>query len=466
MALRLFNTMGRKKQLFRPIYDKEVRFYSCGPTIYTYVHLGNFLKETQSNLLRNYLKFKGYKVIYVSNITDIEDKIIAGAKKEGINFRELTAKYIPYFFEDLASMKIDPPDIIPKATEHIDDMVTMIKKLMEKGHAYRGEDGSIYYKISSFKKYGKLSGIKFENLKAGARVKQDSYTKEDAHDFALWKAWDPEDEDAYWETELGKGRPGWHIECSAMSTKYLGEHFDIHSGGEDLIFPHHENEIAQTEGVTGKKWVNFWIHNGFLMVNGQKMSKSLGNFYTLRDIIEKGYNPLAVKYLFLNAHYRSQINFTFEALKNAEISLKKLVEFMQRLDQYKAEVEYNKNIPKIIALTLKEFEKAMDDDLNTPKAWTIIHDFVKKINIMMDKKEMNSKNAQEVIDFMNKIDSVFKVINYERLRIPDEVMDLVKEREIARKQKDWAKADRIREEIKKLGWNVDDTADGQKLKKI
>ncbi|MEM7819165.1 MAG: cysteine--tRNA ligase, partial [Candidatus Aenigmatarchaeota archaeon] len=291
MVLKLFNTLTRKKEVFKPIKKNEVRMYTCGPTVYDFAHIGNFRTYVWQDILKRWLLFKGFKVKHVMNLTDIDDKTIKGAREQGISLREFTEKYIKAFFEDSKTLNLLPADVYPRATEHIREIVELIKILIEKGYAYKGEDGSIYYDISKFKDYGKLSKLKIKELKAGARVKSDSYTKEEAYDFALWKAWDPEDGEVFFETEIGKGRPGWHIECSAMSMKYLGETFDIHTGGVDLIFPHHENEIAQSEAATGKKFVNYWLHAEHLIVEGRKMSKSLGNFYTLRDLLAKGYDP-------------------------------------------------------------------------------------------------------------------------------------------------------------------------------
>jgi len=290
MALRFFNTITRKKEEFVSIEPGKVGMYTCGPTVYDYAHIGNFRTYMFEDLLRRYLEYKGYEVTQVMNITDVDDKTIAGSRAKKVSLSEYTKKYIDAFFDDLDTLNIERADFYPEATTHIKEMVELVKKLLDKGFAYRS-DGDIYFKLSSFKDYGKLSKMKLENLKIGARVGKDEYEKEEASDFALWKGWDEKDGDVFWETEIGKGRPGWHIECSAMSMKYLGEHFDIHTGGIDNMFPHHENEIAQSESATGKKFVNFWLHSLHLIVEGKKMSKSLGNIYTLRDILEKGYNP-------------------------------------------------------------------------------------------------------------------------------------------------------------------------------
>jgi len=307
MTVHVYNTLTRQKEEFKPLKGKQVGFYSCGPTVYNVIHIGNLKSFLAEDVLKRYLTYKGFKVKHVRNITDVDDKTIRDSQKEGVSLKEFTDRYTKAFFEDLETVRILPADVYPKATEHIKQMVALVKKLLDKGIAYKGEDGSIYYDITKFPEYGKLAHIDFKTLKTGARVKQDEYEKGQAQDFALWKAWDKEDGKVFWETEIGKGRPGWHIECSAMSMAYLGDSFDIHGGGEDLIFPHHENEIAQSEGATGKKFAKYWVHNAFLQVNGEKMSKSLGNFYTLRDL--KGYNPIAVRYLMISGNYRRTLIF-------------------------------------------------------------------------------------------------------------------------------------------------------------
>ena len=391
MALKLFNTLTRKKELIKPIKDKEIKIYSCGPTVYDFAHIGNFRAYICSDILKRYLKYSGFKVKHVMNITDVDDKTIKGSNKEGISLKEYTSRYEKAFFDDLEKLNIEKADVFPRATEHIPEMVQIIKNLLKNKIAYQSEDGSVYYDISKFKDYGKLSHTKVKQLKEGARVKQDSYEKEEGKDFALWKSYDDEDGDVFWETEIGKGRPGWHIECSAMSMKHLGEHFDIHGGGVDLVFPHHENEIAQSEGSTKKKFVNYWFHNEHLLVNGQKMSKSLGNFFTLRDLLGKGFNSRAIRYLLLSANYRIQLNFTEEAVKASENAVQRLSDFIIKLREIKSNDE-NKDIKKIIQKTKKDFEKAMDDDLNISGALSAIFDFVKEINTLMMENKIGKKN--------------------------------------------------------------------------
>ncbi|MBI4140272.1 cysteine--tRNA ligase, partial [Candidatus Woesearchaeota archaeon] len=362
--LKFYNTLSRKKESFKPIVAGHAGMYTCGPTVYNYPHLGNYRAYIFGDLLKRYLLYKCFKIKHVMNLTDVDDKTIRDSQKECISLKEFTERYAKAFFEDLQALNILPADIYPKATEHIAEMVGIIEKLLHGGFAYKGEDSSVYYKIGMFKKYGQLANIVVEQLEAGAsgRVKKDEYDKEHVRDFALWKAWTPDDGDVFWETSLGKGRPGWHIECSAMSMKYLGSHFDIHTGGVDLIFPHHQNEIAQSEPMTGEKFVNYWLHNDWLLVDGQKMSKSLGNFYTLRDVLAKGYSSVAIRYLLLSTHYRQQLNFTFEGLDAAKNSLQRLWDFVQKLDEPKT-TEDNSKVDKLIFDVKHKFEKAMDNDL-------------------------------------------------------------------------------------------------------
>ena len=464
MPLKLYNTLTRKKGLFKPIKDKFVNLYSCGPTVYDYAHIGNFRAYICSDILKRYLKYKGFKVRHVMNITDVDDKTIKGANYEKVSLKVYTKKYENAFFEDIESLSIDKADIFPKATEHINGMIKIIKKLLKNGTAYKSEEGSVYYDISKFKEYGKLSHAKIMSLKEGARVKQDSYEKDEAKDFALWKAYDKEDRDVFWETEIGKGRPGWHIECSAMSMKYLGEHFDIHAGGVDLVFPHHENEIAQSEAFTGKKFVNYWFHNEHLLVDGHKMSKSLGNFYTLRDLLQKGYNPKAIRYLLLSVHYRQQLNFTEESIKAAENAVQRLNDFMIKLKEIKNEAKNNK-IEKLILKTKNQFEEAMDDDLNISIALSHVFEFVKEINTLMMEIKIGRNDAKKIISLMEDFDNVLAVLEEKEEKLNPELKKLIAEREKSRKEKDYDKADEIRQQLREKGIILEDTKDGVRWKK-
>ena len=459
-----FNTLTRRKEKFVPLEKGKVKMYTCGPTVYDFAHIGNFRAFVFEDLLRRWLEYCGYKVIHVMNITDVDDKTIAAARKKGISLREYTEHYTRAFFEDIAALNIEKAHYYPRATEHIPEMVALIKKLLEKGYAYRGEDGSIYYAISKFKDYGKLSKIRVKELKPGARVKVDEYGKEEAHDFALWKAWDEEDGDVFWETELGKGRPGWHIECSAMSMKYLGETFDIHCGGVDNIFPHHENEIAQSEAATGKQFVRYWLHNEYLLVEGRKMSKRFGNYYTLRDLLAKGYDPKAIRYLLMSTHYRQQLNFTFEGLEAAKNAVDRLTNFVYRLLDADGE-GCGEKIGSLMESVQKRFEEAMCDDLNIAVALAAIFNFVREVNKLMDDNKLSRGEAEQVYELMMRFDKVLGVIGEvkkEEEKLPKEAEELIRKREEARKVKDWETADKIRERLKAMGVIVEDTPQGVK----
>jgi cysteinyl-tRNA synthetase len=463
MTLKLYNTLTRKKELFKPIKNKQVSMYTCGPTVYDYAHIGNFRAYMCSDILKRYLRYKGYRVKHAMNITDVEDKTIKGAIKEHISLKKYTKKFENAFFEDLEKLNIDKANIFPRATDHINEMMDIIGNLLKKKIAYKAKDG-IYFDISKFKDYGKLSGVELKNLEIGERIRKDQYEKDEAHDFALWKFWDKNDYDVFWETEIGKGRPGWHIECSAMSMKFLGKSFDIHAGGIDLIFPHHENEIAQSEGSTRKKFVNYWFHNEHLLVDGQKMSKSLGNFYTLRDLLDKGYDSRSIRYLLLSSHYRQQLNFTEGGIKAAKNSIDRLNDFMIKLKTMKIK-KNNPKIKKLILETKKDFEKEMDDDLQISNALAVIFDFVKKINTLIMNAKIGKGDAGNVYNLMLEFDNVLGVLDVKKEKIPEEIKKLVKAREKSRKEKNYEKADKIREEIKNKRYILEDTEKGTVVKK-
>jgi cysteinyl-tRNA synthetase len=463
MSLRLFNTLTRQKEEFISIEPGKVKMYSCGPTVYDFAHIGNFRAYVVADLVKRYLKYKGYEVKQVVNLTDVDDRTIKGSQEKQFPLNEYTKRYKEAYFQDVKSMNIEMADIYSEATAHIKEMVELVKKLLEKGHAYQLA-GSIYYKISTFKDYGKLSKMKREDLKAGARISKDTYEKEEVGDFALWKGWDEEDGEVFWETEIGKGRPGWHIECSAMSMKYLGKHFDIHTGGVDLIFPHHENEIAQSEGVTSEKFVNYWIHNEHLLVEGRKMSKSLGNFYTLRDLLEKGYNPMAIRYLLIATYYRQQLNFTFEGLDGARNALQRLYDFIDRLKDVKSQKSHPE-VEEILKEAQKGFEEAMDDDLNVSAALGKIFDLVKEINKFIDEGDFSSQDAEKTSALIERFDSVLGILKREEITLDEKVVELIQKRNQARKDKKWEEADRIRKEIEALGIILEDSPEGTKWKK-
>ena len=393
------------------------------------------------------------------NLTDVDDKTIKASQSLNIKLDDYTKKYKKAFFDDIDTLNIKRADIFPEATKHIKEMVALIKTLLKKGYAYKGDDGSIYYDISKFKDYDKLSRIKIKELKAGARVSQDEYEKDNASDFALWKAWDNDDKDVFWETELGKGRPGWHIECSVMSMKYLGNHFDIHTGGIDLIFPHHSNEIAQSEAATGEKFVNYWFHNEYILVDEKKMSKSSGNFFTLRDLVKKGYDSRAIRYALLSTHYKVPLNFTFKGLDSAKNSIERFDNFILKLQNEKSKKD-NKNIDKLIKEVKVKFEKEMDDDLNISNALAAVFGFMNKIN----KEKISKKDAEKIVDLMKDFDKVFGILKTEKEKISKDIKELIQKREEARKNKDYEKADKIRDTLRKKDIILEDTTEGVRWK--
>jgi cysteinyl-tRNA synthetase len=436
--------------------------YSCGPTVYDFAHIGNFRAYIFSDLLRRYLEYRGYKVKLIMNITDVDDKTIKNSRAKGMKLREYTERYKAAFFEDLKKVNIKPGYAYPEATGHIKEMVDLVGALLKKGYAYKSDDGSVYFDISKFKGYGELAKLDMKGLKAGARVSSDEYEKDQAHDFALWKAWTEEDGAVSWDTSIGKGRPGWHIECSAMSTKYLGSTFDIHTGGVDLVFPHHENEIAQHKAATGKPLARFWLHNEHLLVDGKKMSKSLGNFYTLRDLFGKGHKPKAVRYILLATHYRQKLNFTIKALKSAESSVNRLLDFMDMLEK-PAGKEFA-GLKKVLDKARKGFDKAMDNDLNIAEALASIFDLVKEVNVLSEKGNLGKKGAKMVKDLMLEFDGVLGILEEEKLPLGKQVEILIYKREKARKEKDWKEADAIRDKLKEMGVVLEDSPKGVKWK--
>jgi cysteinyl-tRNA synthetase len=463
MPLQFFNTLTRRKEEFYTVHPGEVRMYTCGPTVYDFAHIGNFRAYVFGDLLHRYLKYKGYKVTYIMNITDVDDKTIAGSQKEKIPLRDYTQRYKDAFFEDVKSLNIEPADIYPEATLHINDMVELVKILLQKGYAYQNE-GSTYFKIGTFSSYGKLSHMDLQGLKAGARVSADEYEKEQVADFALWKGWDQKDGNIFWETEVGKGRPGWHIECSVMSMKYLGKHFDIHTGGVDLIFPHHENEIAQSEAATKEKFVNFWLHNEHLMVEGKKMAKSFGNYYTLRDLLDKGYNPVAIRYLLLATHYKQQLNFTFDGLEASKNALQRLYDFVDNLKIVKEE-KNNPQLEEFLSKAKQEFENALDDDLNVSEALGVIFNLVKDVNRLLDDKKISKADAEKVLEMMNSFDSVLGILKREELILDGEIKSLIEKRTKAREDKDFKLSDQIRKDLEAKGIILEDTPQGTKWKR-
>jgi cysteinyl-tRNA synthetase len=464
MPLRFYNTLSQQTEAFAPERDNTVRMYTCGPTVYDFAHIGNFRTFTFIDVLRKWLRASGFALDHVMNITDVDDKIIRNAVAQGKTLGEYTAIYTDAFLEDCAKLRLERPEKLVRATEHIDDMVSAIERLGEGSHTYQSE-GSVYFRISTFPGYGKLSHNDFSGNLAGARVDVDTYDKADARDFALWKAAKPGE--PAWPTELGAGRPGWHIECSVMAIKYLGETLDIHAGGIDLVFPHHENEIAQSESLTGKPFARFWIHSEFLLVEGQKMSKSLGNFYTLRDLVDKGHAPEAIRYLLASAPYRKSLNFTMDGLKSAATSIDRLRNFKLRLDTDTFPHGGSEKMAERTARAAREFRESLDDDLNTAEALGATFEFLRDANTAMDAGEFGSADAARALEFLQLFDSVFDVIRPTAGGgLADDAIDaLVAERTAAKKARDFARADAIRQELLDQGVIIEDTKSGVRWKR-
>jgi cysteinyl-tRNA synthetase len=469
--IQLHNTLSGKTENFVSQKAGEVRMYTCGPTVYDYAHIGNYRTFVFQDILRRFLKLRGFKLNHVMNLTDVDDRIIANAAAAGKSIRDYTEKFVQTFFEDCKTLSIEAPEHWIRATDHIDDMVKLIQRLQQKTFTYPSE-GSIYYRIAKFPEYGKLSHIDLTGIQAGARVDNDRYDKESARDFALWKA--PKKGEHFWETPIGPGRPGWHIECSAMAMKYLGDTLDIHTGGIDLAFPHHENEIAQSEAATGKPFARYWLHAEHLLVEGEKMSKSLGNFFTLRDLFGKGYKPSALRFALASVPYRKQLNFTFDGLQQATSSVERLRNFADRLKQGKFPAGKQKGMAERIAKAAEEFDAGLSEDLNTARALAAVFDLVREANIAMDKGEFRQDDVSTVQEFLEAFDKVFALMednDSEKLRAlgygsresgPDdaEIDRLVAERNAAKKKRDFAAADRIRKELADRGIIIEDAKDG------
>ena len=463
--MRFFNTLSRRLEPFTPLEAGKAGLYTCGPTVYNFAHVGNFRAYMFEDLLRRVLKHAGFKVFQVMNLTDVDDKTIRGALQAGVPLNTFTRTFKDAFFQDLSVLGIEAAECYPAATEHVPEMIAIIETLMRKGFAYRSEDGSVYFSIARFPDYGKLAHLDKSGLKAGARVSQDEYEKENLADFALWKAWDEKDGDVAWDSPWGRGRPGWHIECSAMSMKYLGETFDIHTGGVDNAFPHHEDEMAQSEAATGKPFVRYWLHCAHLMVEGKKMSKSLGNFYTLRDILAKGYTGREIRYVLLSAHYRQALNFCFDALDGARSSLARVDEFRDRLERA-AGPAGAENLPEFAAQARKTFFDALEDDLSVAPAFSALFDLVLQGNKAADEGRLTAGQARGILALMDEFDAVLGFLRKPADLVDDRVTLLAGQRQAARQAKNWAEADRIRDELASLGWTVKDTPQGPQLKRL
>ena len=460
MSLRFYNTLSKKIEKFNPISKDIVKIYTCGPTVYDMAHIGNFRTFLFEDLLKRFLIYKGYNVYHVMNITDVDDKTIKHAKKDRKLFQELTSKYSKQFMEDIEYLKIFPADVYPRATDHIEEMIQMIVKLEKDGIAYLSKDNSIYYQLSKDDGYGRLINLNLSKLKSTDRMINDEYSKENPQDFSLWKSWDSEDGDIFWDSPWGKGRPGWHIECSAMSIKYLGEHFDIHCGGVDNIFPHHENELAQSVSATNKPFVNYWMHSEHLQLKGDKMSKTEGNFYTISDLKSKGYSPEEIRFVMLSAHYRTKLSFSIEQCLEARTAIQRIASLYNRLINIA-----NGNLDKYnLPIEFQDFIKALDNDLDTPKALAIFFKWIRSINKKIDNNQaMNNKDINGSIQFLKIVDNIFGLLIKEDSP-PDEIHSIVEEREVYRKAGDWEKADQLRDKIYSLGWVIEDKADGVSIK--
>lgn len=456
--LKFYNTLSGEKEAFVPLSDKIVGMYSCGPTVYDFAHIGNLRSYVFADLLGRYLEYKDYRVEQVMNITDLDDKTIRAAKEHGMSLREYTDRYIGFFFKDIDLLRIKRADVYPRVTEHIKEMASMVRILMDKGYAYR-KDGSVYFKVNEFKDYGKLARIDPSKIKPGTAVEADEYEKEDARDFALWKA--RKEGEPFWATEVGEGRPGWHIECSAMSTKYLGPTIDIHTGGIDTIFPHHQNEIAQSEAATGQKFVKYWMHCEHLLVHEKKMSKSLGNIITLGDLVDKGHRPEVLRFLFVSSHYRSKLNFTWASLNHAAQTLDRLNQFVERLLGLTSGGRDDEEIALLINMTAEKFEREMDNDLNTPAAFAAIFEMVGKVNGAMDAGKLSTGNAEAVFELMKRFDRVLGILTFrEKEEISREIEAHIEDREIARRMRDFGRADEIRRRLAEMGFVLEDTKEG------
>jgi len=460
--MKFYNTLTRRKEEFVPLAPPRVGMYTCGPTVYNFAHIGNLRAFTFEDLLRRYLEYKGYAVNHVMNITDVEDKIIRTVRETGKTLAEFTGFYTGEFFRDLDTLNIKRAHITPRATETIPDIIMLIETLIARKHAYVAEDRSVYYSIQSFPQYGKLSHRKLDEQIAGARVRQDEYAKEQMADFALWKSWVETDGPVKWPSPWGDGRPGWHIECSVMSMKHLGESFDIHCGGEDLVFPHHEDEIAQSEAATGKPFVKYWLHNAHLLVEGKKMSKSLGNFFTLRDLLAKGWTGREIRYALVSTHYRDPLNFTMDGLQAARSSLQRMDEFLLKLQEV---VGQPPRLPSPVAgeapALQNAFDAALDDDLNISGALGVLFEFIREAN----KRTLTPAEAASILATWRRFDAVLGFGIPSKSDVPAEVQALVAERQAARKAKNFKRSDEIRDELAKQGWVIEDTPQGPRAKR-
>ncbi|MGK5595587.1 MAG: cysteine--tRNA ligase [Parachlamydiaceae bacterium] len=469
LPITLFNTASREKELFKPISGNRVKIYTCGPTVYNYAHIGNFRAYVFEDLLRRTLKLFGYQVTQVMNLTDVDDKTIKGAIAQNVSLEDYTKVYKEAFFNDLKTLNVEKVEYYPAATDYIPEMIEMIQGLLDKEVAYRGGDGSVYFAIQKFPRYGCLSHLHLEDLQAGAseRVASDEYEKESVADFVLWKAYDPERDGAiYWESPFGKGRPGWHLECSTMAMRLLGDTLDIHAGGIDNMFPHHENEIAQSEAYSGKRFVKLWMHCDHLVVDGKKMSKSLGNVYRLKDLLNKGYSGLHIRYMLIQTHYKTPLNFTFTGLDAVRSSLSRLQDFIFRLQRI-TEPAVGGYVLPVLEKAKKEFIDALADDLNTSCALAVLFDVVREVNSLCDQNKVSPSDAEQTLNLLKQFNEVLGILSFEQeeLGVPKEIQTLFDKRLQARKEKNFSLADALRDQILASGYLIEDAPTGARLKK-
>lgn len=459
MGLKLYNTYQRSKVEFKPITRGEVKLYTCGPTVYTDAHIGNFRTYIFEDLLRRTLKFLGYNVTQVMNLTDVDDKTIKASQEKGISLSEHTAPIIARFFNDLDTLNIERAEYYPAATEHIPEMITIVNTLLEKGHAYIA-DGSVYFSIESFPGYGKLSGMNLEMLARGVRIDADEYEKDNFRDFALWRGWTKADGDVRWHAPFGDGRPGWHIECSAMSMKYLGEDFDIHTGGVDNIFPHHENEIAQSVCATGSQFAKYWLHSAHLVIDAEKMSKSLGNTFVLQDLLKRGYSARVLRYVLLTTHYRQRLNFTDEVVQSAEASLERLDTLRHAALEVSGEGAAHSQVTQAVKSSLDEFKTALEDDLGISRAMAALFELISTIHRIRDERGLNAADGRLILSQWGAVDRVLGFLFPYQAELDEKIAEKVKNRISARREKNFDLADKIRDELARLGYQLEDTREG------
>ena len=464
MSIQFYNTKTRRKESFIPLKRGQVGIYTCGPTVYSTAHVGNFRTFIFEDLLKRYLLFKGYKVTHVMNLTDVDDKTIREASASGTSLHDFTDEYIRLFNADIQTLKILPADHYPRATEHIAEMIALIQTLLDRGFAYQAEDNSIYFAINSYADYGKLARLNLAQQQFTKRIETDEYSKDNPQDFSLWKAWKPEDGAVAWDSPWGRGRPGWHIECSAMSMKYLGDHFDIHCGGVDNLFPHHENEIAQSVCATGGEFVNYWLHSEHLLLESEKMSKSIGNFYRIGELLKAGFTPESLRYVLLSSHYRSKLKFSIAKRHEARKAVRRIQDINDRLKEFAGgKTSAAGGLDRLPERS--EFEEMLDNDLDISAALGVFFEWIRRTNTSLDRGELTLDYAFAGLNFIHGVNSILDVLSVD-LTIPDEIHQLVQQRDSARKNRDWRKSDQLRDKLRSLGWVVADSPDGTKVKPI